>query len=188
MKQIEKRSFEFRVADAADASPKLEGHAAVFNEEADIAGLFLERVAPGAFAESITKDDVRALFNHDPNFVLGRSIAKTLELKEDEKGLAISIVPPDTQFAKDLVVSMRRGDISQMSFGFQVLDEEWRKGENGGMDVRTLKKVRLFDVSPVTFPAYEGTDIAVRKRDELSAKKSINKTNLTTKRRKLNVS
>ena len=121
MKQIEKRSFEFRVADAADASPKLEGHAAVFNEEADIAGLFLERVAPGAFAESITKDDVRALFNHDPNFVLGRSIAKTLELKEDEKGLAISIVPPDTQFAKDLVVSMRRGDISQMSFGFQVL-------------------------------------------------------------------
>ena len=162
----ETRSFKFELEtrEDEDGNSKIRGHAAVFNEEADIWG-FREKVAPGAFKDSIKVDDVRALFNHDPNFVLGRNTAGTLTLKEDKQGLAIEIDPPDTQFARDLQVSIRRGDISQMSFGFNVLEEEWKDGGDDP-DLRTLNKVRLFDVSPVTFPAYEGTDVAVRSHEE----------------------
>ena len=154
------RSFTFTRADAEDR--KMVGHAAVFNQETDIGGWFREKIAPGAFKESIREDDIRALFNHDPNFVLGRNTAKTLTLAEDDTGLKTTIDPPDTQFARDLAVSIERGDITQMSFAFQVLEEEWKTGEKKELDLRTIKKVRLYDVSPVTFPAYQGTDIALR--------------------------
>lgn len=157
----ETRTFKFKIEARDDESPSISGHAAVFNEQADIMG-FREEIAPGAFSNSIKTDDVRALFNHDPNHVLGRNRAGTLKLHEDRKGLAIEVVPPDTQFSRDLMTSIKRGDIDQMSFGFQVVAEEWREGENGEPDLRTLKEVRLFDVSPVTFPAYTGTDVAVR--------------------------
>lgn len=156
--KTERRAFNFEVRD--DESPRLAGHAAVFNSDADIAGLFVERIAPGAFAASIQDHDIRALFNHDPNYILGRNRAGTLRLSEDDKGLAVEIDPPDTQFARDLLTSIKRGDVSQMSFGFTVQDSEWRT-ENG-RDVRVLKSVRLFDVSPVTFPAYTDTDVTVR--------------------------
>lgn len=144
---------------------KMVGHAAVFGQATEIGGWFREQIEPGAFKSSIKKDDVRALFNHDPNFVLGRNIAGTLIMSEDETGLKVSIDPPDTQFARDLGISIARGDINQMSFSFQVLEEEWKMGEKKELDLRTIKKVRLYDVSPVTFPAYEGTDIAVRSHD-----------------------
>ncbi len=144
---------------------KMVGHAAVFGQATEIGGWFREQVEPGAFKSSIKKDDVRALFNHDPNFVLGRNTAGTLTMSEDETGLKVSIDPPDTQFARDLAISIARGDINQMSFSFQVLEEEWKMGEKKELDLRTIKKARLFDVSPVTFPAYEGTDIAVRSHD-----------------------
>ena len=85
---------------------------------------------------------------------------------EDRQGLTVKITPPDTQFSRDLQVSMKRGDIDQMSFGFQVLEESWRHGEDGEPDVRTLEKVRLFDVSAVTYPAYKGTDVAVRSHEK----------------------
>jgi len=160
--KIEKRTVKFNLEKREDEGkpPRLIGHAAVFDEPTPIMD-FHEVVSRGAFRESIKQDDIRALFNHDPNHVLGRNTAETLRLKEDDKGLFIEIDPPDTQFARDLMVSMDRGDISQMSFGFQVLKDEWTR-EEGKPDLRTLKKVRLFDVSPVTFPAYDGTDIAVR--------------------------
>lgn len=162
----ERRSFTFVRAAAKDGEPRrMVGHAAVFGEVADIGGWFREQIAPGAFTASIQADDIRALFNHDPNYVLGRNTAKTLTLSEDETGLRVEIDPPDTQFARDLAVSMARGDITQMSFAFEVLDEEWQRGEDTELDLRTLKKVRLYDVSPVTFPAYEGTDIALRSHD-----------------------
>lgn len=161
----ETRTFKFKLeARGDDEAPSISGHAAVFNEQADIMG-FREEIAPGAFSDSIKTDDVRALFNHDPNHVLGRNRAGTLKLHEDRKGLAIEIAPPDTQFSRDLMTSIKRGDIDQMSFGFQVVAEEWREGEDGEPDLRILKEVRLFDVSPVTFPAYTGTDVAVRSHD-----------------------
>jgi len=141
----------------------IEGHAAVFDSWSETLGgifPFKEKVRKGAFSQTIEKDDIRALFNHDPNYVLGRNKAGTLELKEDETGLYVRIIPPDTQAARDIITSIERGDINQMSFGFTVEEEKWDTVE--GIDVRELRKVKLFDVSPVTFPAYPSTDVGVR--------------------------
>jgi len=157
------RSFTF----AADKEErKMVGHAAVFGEATEIGGYFREQIEPGAFKKSIKEDDVRALWNHNPDHVLGRNVAGTLRLSEDEHGLKVDITPPDTQLARDLAISIERGDINQMSFAFQVVEEEWIRAEKAkDLDLRKIKKVRLFDVSPVTFPAYEGTDIALRSHD-----------------------
>lgn len=162
------RCFRFELRKADDGKKTLVGHAAVFNEPTEIDNWwfsFREQIAPGAFKATIKEDDIRALFNHNPDYILGRNTAGTLELSEDEKGLKTIIQPPDTQAARDVITSIERGDISQMSFAFQVLEEEWAYGEEKEPDLRTIKKVRLFDVSPVTFPAYEGTDIALRSHD-----------------------
>lgn len=150
--------------------PTLVGHAAVFNRDSElIAGSFIERIAPGAFRESIAKgDDVRALINHDPSLILARTVSKTLLLREDQHGLYVEIQIPRTTYAQDLVESTKRGDISQMSFGFTVSPggERWERSPNGGPDIRTLLSVRLFDVSPVTYPAYPDTDVAVRSHSQ----------------------
>ena len=161
---IERRAFpvEFRVK-RDDDNAKIVGHAAVFNSlSVELFG-FREEVSPGAFTQTIQQDDVRALFNHDPNFVLGRNVAKTLRLSEDEKGLMYEIDPPDTQFARDLMVSIERGDITQNSFSFSVLPDgqEWRE-DSAGTLIRTLTHVKLYDISPVTFPAYPSTDVSLR--------------------------
>lgn len=155
---------EWRIDDVPDSGiSTIRGHAAVFNQVAgyEWAG-FDEQVAPGAFLASIAAgDDVRAVFNHDPNFVLGRRNGKTstLRLSEDDIGLWVEIDAPQTQTIRDLVLEpIRRGDIDQMSFRFETLREEWNKDAN----LRTLLEVKLVDVSPVTFPWYEGTDVSVR--------------------------
>lgn len=164
----EQRTFdvsELRVS-RSDDKPRIVGHAAVFNVLGD-GGWFREKIAPGAFADSINSDDVRALWNHDPNYVLGRNKAGTLRLQEDGKGLLIEVDPPDTQFARDLMVSIERGDVSQMSFGFETIKDSWERNKEGNnLDIRTLEKVRLWDVSPVTFPFYKETDVAVRSHEE----------------------
>lgn len=157
---------EIRINES-DGGTCIEGHAAVFDSWSETLGgifPFKEKVRKGAFAESIGKDDIRALFNHDPNYVLGRNRAGTLELVEDDVGLRVRITPPDTSWARDITTSIRRGDISQMSIGFVVEDDEWSSKD--GIDTRELKKVRLFDVSPVTFPAYTATDVGVRAMQE----------------------
>lgn len=140
------------------------GHAAVFDSPADLGG-FTETIRRGAFTKTIGEADVRALWNHDDNYVLGRTKSGTLRLSEDETGLHVEIDAPDTSFARDLAVSMERGDVDQMSFAFQVVRENWTQRE-GQPPLRELLEVRLFDVSPVTYPAYEDTDIALRKHLE----------------------
>lgn len=167
MNDIERRAFAIdglSIETRDGKSPELVGHAAVFGQLSEDLGGFREQIMPGAFADAITTDDVRALFNHDPNFVLGRNRAKTLELSEDVRGLAIRIAMPETQTIRDLVVEpIKRGDITQMSFQFSVRPggQDWAKNDQG-QNIRTLKKVRLYDISPVTYPAYPQTDIAVR--------------------------
>lgn len=165
MDMNERRSYsvEFRVEEREDKSPVIKGHAAVFDQLSENLGGFREQIAKGAFKDAIKEDDVRALFNHNSDHVLGRNKAGTLRMKEDSTGLAIEIDPPDTQIARDLMISIERGDIDQMSFGFSVKPN----GENIGEDdegnmIRTLTDVRLFDVSPVTYPAYPQTDVAMR--------------------------
>ena len=164
---VERRNFVvtgLKIERRDGSGPRLVGHAAVFNSLSEDLGGFREQLAPGAFTEAIEKDDVRALWNHDPNYVLGRNVSGTLRMSEDVRGLAIEIDLPDTPTIRDLVAApIERGDVSQMSFGFSVRPggQDWAKDDTGQV-VRTLKKVRLFDVSPVTYPAYRATDVAVR--------------------------
>ena len=167
--KVERRivNAQLEVRAAADKPARLVGYAAVFNRDAVIGGFFRERIAPGAFATAIKEDDVRALFNHDPNIVLGRNTAGTLALAEDETGLQYDVEPPDTQLARDLMVSIGRGDVSQSSFGFQVVREEWSNPESRTeLPTRTILEARLFDVSPVTYPAYEETTAEARAKAE----------------------
>lgn len=171
---IERRTFAaegLHIEKRDGGEVRLVGHAAVFNSLSEDLGGFREQIMAGAFTDAIEQDDVRALFNHDPNFVLGRNRSKTLRMSEDARGLAIEIKLPDTQTVRDLVVApIERGDVSQMSFGFSVKPggQDWAKDDEGRV-IRTLKKVRLFDVSPVTYPAYQQTDIAVREMRSFQA-------------------
>jgi len=147
-----------------DAAPVIEGYAAVFNVLSEDLGGFREKIAPGAFANTIKTADVRALVNHDPNLLLARNKSGTLKLSEDEIGLLDTITPPDTQVGRDTVTSMRRGDLTGQSFAFRTITDSWAM-EDGG-EVRTLEEVELFDVSVVTYPAYPDTSVAVRSLDE----------------------
>ena len=161
--------------------------AGLFDTPSEDLGGFRERIRPGAFAESLASDDIRALFNHDPNVILGRSRSGTLLLGEDDKGLRIEIDPPDTQSSRDLMVSIGRGDVNQMSLGFVVKPEGqvWEK-DNDGRVMRTLTSVRLFDISPVVFPAYPETAVAVR---ALSRWQSVRQQeSVTVMRRRLELS
>jgi len=163
---LERRALtlkELRVAEAEGKDTHIEGYASVFDSWSETLGgelPFREKVCKGAFAESIANDDIRALYNHDPNYVLGRNKAGTLELIEDERGLYVKIKPPKAQWAKDLLASIKRGDVDAMSFGFSVILDKWYAAE--GADIRELIKVKLYDVSPVTFPAYPATECDVR--------------------------
>jgi len=162
---LERRAFSFEVKAAETEKPKIAGYAAVFNKLSQDLGGFRELIKPGAFAKTIQNADVRALWNHDPNYVLGRTKSGTLKLEEDETGLYIEIDPPDTQWARDLMESIRRGDVDQMSFGFRTVADSWRT-ENGET-IRELLEVELFDVSPVTFPAYPQTSVGVRSAEDV---------------------
>jgi HK97 family phage prohead protease len=161
--RMERRDFplaEIQVETRSGSPAKLRGHSAVFNTLSENLGFFREKIRPGAFAKSIQNDDIRALFNHNPDHVLGRTKSGTLALSEDVRGLYMEVKPPDSQVARDLVASIKRGDIDQQSFGFQVIADDW--STEGGLEVRELIEVKLFDVSPVTFPAYLATDVSVR--------------------------
>ncbi len=147
---------------------RIVGHGAVFNQRSENLGGFREVIAPGAFDE-VLGDDVRGLFNHDSNFVLGRTTANTLELSVDDAGLRYDIIPPDTQTIRDLVLApMARGDIDRSSFTFTVVrdGESWEEDDEGVV-VRTIHRVkRLYDVGPVTFPAYPTADAAKRSLEQ----------------------
>jgi hypothetical protein len=166
MLEHEKRTIVSPVELRADEGQptKLAGYAAVFNEETVIGDWFREVILPGAFAAAITRDDVRAAFNHEPNLVLGRTKAGTLRLREDDKGLVYEVDPPDTSYARDLMVSVARGDVSQSSFMFDVTGEAWDypEAKSGQLPLRKITGVKLYDVSPVTYPAYEGTSVSAR--------------------------
>lgn len=147
---------------------KFSGYAALYNSRSANLGSpdrpFIEIIAPGAF-DGVLQQDVRALFNHNPDHVLGRSRAGqgTVRLFTDETGLGFEIDVPDTQLGRDLATSVERGDIDQNSFAFRIAQDGDKWVEEGGVITRTIRRVaELFDVSLVTYPAYPDTSVAVR--------------------------
>lgn len=161
-----------------DGSIAISGYAAVFHRASDPGTEFelwegmVERIMPGAFDRAVSEDDVRGLFNHDPSMLLGRTSAETLRLSVDENGLRYEIDLPETSIGKDVAESIRRGDLSGSSFAFLTTDEDWRKED--GVHIREIRGVRLFDVGPVTYPAYSATTTGLRS-DNDSAKESFDR-------------
>ena len=154
----------------------IRGYAAKFNslseampvrdERGVVIGTFRELLLPGCFAAALPNCDVRSLINHDPNLILGRTASGTLRLSEDEVGLRFEIDPPETSYSKDIQISMQRGDISQCSFGFNVATGGDTYSKDPNVDkgwIRTIRSIsKLYDASPVTYPAYLNTNCAVR--------------------------
>lgn len=164
-KQIQTRSLPAEFQTREETGEKyIEGYFSVFDSIYELWPGGTESVAPGAFLDALSAD-VRALVDHETRLVLGRTAAGTLELREDSRGLwgRIRLNQDDTD-AMNLYARVQRGDVSQCSFGFDILDEETDYKEDGTVHW-TIKKVRLYEVSVVTFPAYEETGVAARKRD-----------------------
>lgn len=169
MMQVRSVPTDFQVRNSEGDNPTIEGYFAVFGSNYDIAPGMSESIAAGAFVKSLEGGDIRALANHDTTQVLGRTKAHTLELKEDSRGLwgRIMINKNDSD-AMNLYERVKRGDVSQCSFGFDVRDEETAISDDGSIHW-TLKDIELFEVSVCTFPAYEMTNVSARsaQRDEI---------------------
>ena len=151
-----------------DGPMRISGYAAVFAGVYD-SGYFVESIRRGAFSP-VLKDDVRCLFNHDPNKVLGRTKSGTLAIEEDEKGLKFSCDLPPCQLGEEVRAMVVRGDVSGCSFSFTPDKVEW--SENGSRrEIVSLKG--LFDVGPVTYPAYEDTTVAARADKSLREFRSV---------------
>lgn len=150
--------------DQTDSGPVLSGYAAVFNKLSAPLGGFREMIRPGAFAKTIQESDIRGLFNHDSNLILGRRKAGTLTLEEDKRGLKYSI-PLDSgqSYVNDLITSIERGDVDGNSFSFNTIKDEWKYNDGKKEDTRELIEVRLMDVGPVVFPAYPQTSLTVQR-------------------------
>jgi hypothetical protein len=166
--------------------PLIAGYAAVYYDPANPGTEFklwsdaVERIMPGAFDRAVKEDDVRALFNHQPSMILGRTVPGTLRLSVDSKGLRYEIEPPDTQIGRDLVTSIKRKDVTGSSFAFIVTDERPRKVKSDPSDlkspdlfIREIHGVKLFDVGPVVYPAYEATTTGLRDADLILARRSL---------------
>lgn len=158
---IEKRAVPFEMRADENAAPKLRGMASVFNSETVIGGMFREVIRPGAFAKTLGERDIKMLWNHDTNFPMGSTRAGTLSLYESARGLEVDNDPPSQGHNAGFLESIERGDVSQMSFGFEVIKENVVR-EQGKLDLREVLEVKLWEVSPVTFPAYTDTEIGAR--------------------------
>ncbi len=174
MDNIERKFFNTNITIETrdDSKSTLKGHAAVFDTLSENLGGFREKIQKGAF-DDVMSDDVRALFNHDPNLVLGRTKSKTLRINQDDTGLSYEVDIPDTTAGRDLTVSMGRGDIDQSSFAFVVEEDDWQEDDEGRV-VRTIIKIRsLHDVSPVTYPAYPDAKVGLRGLEVFKKSKEV---------------
>ena len=164
-KELQTRSLQTKLKTRAEEDEMIiEGYFAVYNTETELWPGAFEEIAPGAFDNTLS-NDIRALINHDTSLVLGRTKAGTLELKTDSRGLwgRIKINPNDTD-AVNLYERVKRGDVDQCSFGFNILEEitDWR---DDGTVKWTITKIDLHEVSVCTFPAYEDTGVQARKAE-----------------------
>jgi Escherichia/Staphylococcus phage prohead protease len=156
----------------AEQSPDeliIDGYFALYENETELWEGSYEIITKGAF-DGTLGNDIRALWNHNSQFVLGRSKVGTLELKTDDKGLFASVRLPNTQYARDLYELVNRGDVDQCSFGFNILAEDLEELASGGYRWR-INEIDLHEVSVVTFPAYENTSVAARSKEVADMKK-----------------
>lgn len=159
---------EIRAKPREGKLPLLEGTAIPYNSRSELLyGAFYEMFSPGAFTEHLrTNPDVAALADHDTGKVLGRTSAKTLTLREDEKGVHIELDPANTSYGRDIVELVTRGDITGMSFSFRTISDQWSMQE--GKELRTVTKATLREVSIVAFPAYQASEIMKRSLDSVN--------------------
>lgn len=167
MKRIERRELAIEVrgkgGDDGGLPSEIVAMPIVFDQETVIGGQFREVIRPGALSKTLSEGDHVALWNHDTGKPLGRVSAKTLELAEEKQGVRATVRPSaDTTYGKDALVSVGRGDVKGGSFGFQVIKEHVVRGSDGDLDLREILELRLFEVSLVTFPAYETTTAEAR--------------------------
>lgn len=152
--------------DSEKTAPVFRGHAAVFDVQSEDLGGFTESISRGAFKRALQAgQDTVALFNHNQDYVLGRTTNGTLSLVEDPRGLAAQFEAPDTQYARDIRELVRRQDVNQMSFAFTVARDDWQEREDGSIHRRVLEVDRLYDVSLVTTPAYPQTSASSVRSD-----------------------
>jgi len=172
IRRLDVDSFELR---EVDGEMTINGHAAVFDRLSEpIMGMFRERIVPGAFARSLqdAARDVFALWQHDTSMPLARRSKGTLRISEDAKGLAVEIDLPDTSYGRDVAANVRSGLVDKMSFGFSVPpggDTMTKERDENGLPIRELRDVDLFEVSPVTLPAYPDTSLSARSREAAEA-------------------
>ena len=159
--------IELRVTD--DDNFKITGYAAKFNKWSLDLGGFREKIQKGAFDEAVDKSDVRALKNHDPNLLLGRTSSGTLRLTTNARGLGFEVDMPDTTTGRDTVTEIRRKDITGCSFSFTTAEDDWKYLEDGRVERTIVKVDELFDVGPVTYPAYPDTTVAARSMEKVLA-------------------
>lgn len=159
---LERRTFTEQIEIRSEGKDLVAyGYAYRFNTLSQNLGGFVESIAPGAGKKSIADDDIRGLFNHDPNLVLGRSRAGTLSMEEDGTGGTYEIRLPDTPTGRELATNLELGNITGSSFGFRTISDDWSETEQE-FPLRTLTAFSMRDVGPVTFPAYLGADSALR--------------------------
>jgi len=168
MADLERRAFaECRVE---QDGKRLRGYAIVFNQKSVDLGGFREVILPEAVDRTLKEAiDVRALVDHDSSKVLGRTTAGTLTLRKKATGLYIDIDPPNTTASRDILESVRRGDVTGMSFAFRVLEDDWRESE--GMPLREVIDMRISEVSIVSFPAYPDTEVSLRALERFKAQR-----------------
>jgi hypothetical protein len=167
--------IQFEIRQTEDGKRIIRGYAAKFNAWSEtLGGWYREKIEPGAFTNSLKKNDVRSFFNHDPNYVIGRMSAGTLAISEDATGLMMEATLPDTQWARDLAVSIERRDITGQSFQFRVIEQSWRDPDKDGPQIseRTLVEVDLIEVGPVAVPAYPDTTVALRSLEQHRTRKT----------------
>lgn len=164
MDNLERRAFVECRAEASDNGKKIRGYAIRFNSKSVDLGGFYEFIAPEAVDRTLSEGlDVRALVDHDSAKVIGRTRAGTLQLRKDSQGLRIEVEPdPDISYANDILRSVARGDVTGMSFGFRVIGDDWDYDEK--TPIRTVTDMRISEVSIVTFPAYQATNVEVAQR------------------------
>lgn len=171
LKRDFKTQFKIKRDDEAPEELIIEGYFALYETETELFTNSFEIITKGAFDKTLN-NDIRGLWNHNTQYVLGRNKSGSLELKTDDKGLYGIIRLPNTQYARDLYELVKRGDVDQCSFGFNILDEELEELANGGYRWR-IKEIDLHEISVVTFPAYENTSVQARTKqiEELKQRK-----------------